>query len=278
MITAGESLASAIASGLSGNRSRVNSAGYYTALSGASGARSGYSAFYNAGVYVGEGFASGLSSTISRAVAAVNATVNATVTSARDKLNINSPSKVFMEIGSSVTEGFAKGITDNTYMVTDAIEDMSVLSVGAASDSLDSGIEEMARSASKSIASAYAYINNVASQSLNSSPVITPVLDMSMLQNGMNYANGLWGINGYNPFGYANSMYPGSYQYANSMQATSDFVTQTELRGIRTDLKNLGEAITHMNMVLDSGTLVGQLTPGIDSQLGAISGLKERWA
>lgn len=279
IITTGENIASALASGISGNRGRVNSAGYYTALSGASGARGGYSAFYNAGVYLGEGFASGLSSTISRAVAAVNATVNATVTSARNKLDINSPSKVFMEIGSSVTEGFAKGIVDNIPMVTDAVESMSVLSVGAATDSLDSGIEEMAKSASKSIAAAYAYINNVASQSLNSSPVITPVLDMSMLQNGMNSANGLWGLNGYNPFGYANSMFPSAaYQYTNGMMANDAYVTQTELRGIRTDLKNLGEAITHMNMVLDSGTLVGQLTPGIDSQLGAISGLKERWA
>lgn len=278
MIDAGESLATAVASGLSGNRGRVNSAGYYTALSGASGARGGYQAFFQAGAYMGEGLVQGLyakESAVRSAGAHLAAVANEYT---RREAVVKSPSRVFMEIGAYMAEGLAIGIRDNTYMAAKAGTDLAAMTVASAGNSLDSGIEEMARSASKSIAAAYTYINNVASQSLNSSPVITPVLDMSMLQNGMNSANGLWGLNGYNPFGYANSMYPGSYHYANSMQATSDFVTQTELRGIRTDLKNLGEAITHMNMVLDSGTLVGQLTPGIDSQLGAISGLKERWA
>lgn len=278
MMDSGSSLASAVASGIRGNRWSASSAGSSLGSSAASGARGQWSNMYSAGVYVGAGFAAGIRSEVSAAITATTQMANSAVQNTKDKLKQNSPSRVFMDIGSGVVEGFVKGINDNRSFVANAATGMALLSVGSATDSLDSGIEEMARSASKSIAAAYTYINNVASQSLNSSPVITPVLDMSMLQNGMNYANGLWGLNGYNPFGYANAMMPGTHNYINGMQSTSDFVTQTELRGIRTDLKNLGEAITHMNMVLDSGTLVGQLTPGIDSQLGAISGLKERWA
>ena len=278
MMDSGESLASAIASGIRSNRWAASSAGSSLGSAAASGARGQWSNMYSAGVYVGAGFAAGIRSEVSAAITATTQMANSAVQNTKDKLKQNSPSRVFMDIGSGVVEGFVKGINDNRSFVVNATTGMALLSVGSATDTLDSGIEEMAKSASKSIAAAYAYINNVASQSLNSSPVITPVLDMSMLQNGMNYANGLWGLNGYNPFGYTNTMMPGTHNYINGMQATSDFVTQTELRGIRTDLKNLGEAITHMNMVLDSGTLVGQLTPGIDSQLGAISGLKERWA
>lgn len=279
MMDSGSSLASAVASGIRGNRWSASSAGSSLGSSAASGARGQWSNMYSAGVYVGAGFAAGIKSEVSAAITATTQMANSAVQNTKDKLKQNSPSRVFMDIGSGVVEGFVKGINDNRSFVANATTGMALLSVGSATDTLDSGIEEMAKSASKSIAAAYAYINNVASQSLNSSPVITPVLDMSMLQNGMNYANGLWGLNGYNPFGYANSMFPSSaYQYTNGMMANDAYVTQTELRGIRTDLKNLGEAITHMNMVLDSGTLVGQLTPGIDSQLGAISGLKERWA
>lgn len=276
---AGASAASAYASGVSGNSWAARTAGSSLRTSAVNGASGGYSAMYEAGANVGRGYVAGINSQIDAVRTATARLAAAGQVSTANKDDSHSPSRKYMKLGSYVAMGYAKGIVDNIPIVTDAVESMSVLSVGAATDTLDSGIEEMAKSASKSIAAAYAYINNVASQSLNSSPVITPVLDMSMLQNGMNSANGLWGLNGYNPFGYANSMFPSSaYQYTNGMMANDAYVTQTELRGIRTDLKNLGEAITHMNMVLDSGTLVGQLTPGIDSQLGAISGLKERWA
>ena len=197
---------------------------------------------------------------------------------ASKELRINSPSKVFMKIGASVTEGFAKGIHDTTYMSNEASEDMATLAVGSAEETLRHTTDEMFKSATASIAAAYAYINEVASQSLDSTPVITPVLDMTNLQNGMYSMGNLWNMNLNNPFAYANSMFPGSYQYASTLRANNDFVTQTELRGIRSDIKQLGEAITNMNMVLDSGTLVGQLTPGIDRSLGSITGMKERFA
>lgn len=279
MVTAGESLASAIASGIRSGRWAASSAGQSLGSAAASGARGQYGNMRGVGEYLGQGFAAGLTAAANLAISNARTMTNNAIEEIKKTGFIQSPSRVTMELGRYFSEGFAIGIAQNTYMAKNAAEDLTSVSIYSVGNSLDSGIEEMARSASKSIASAYAYINNVASQSLDSSPVITPVLDMSMLQNGMNSANGLWGLNGYNPFGYANSMFPSSaYQYTNGMMANDAYVTQTELRGIRTDLKNLGEAITHMNMVLDSGTLVGQLTPGIDSQLGAISGLKERWA
>lgn len=274
----GETLASALASGISGSRYSVNNAGYYTALSGASGARGAYSAFYNAGAYIAEGMAAGISSRISAVVSEASHMAQSASSAASKELRINSPSKVFMKIGASVTEGFAKGIHDTTYMSNEASEDMATLAVGSAEDALKNRTDQMFKSATASIAAAYAYINEVASQSLDSAPVITPVLDMTNLQNGMYSMGNLWNMNLNNPFAYANSMFPGSYQYTNTMRANNDFVTQTELRGIRSDIKQLGEAITNMNMVLDSGTLVGQLTPGIDRSLGSITDMKERFA
>lgn len=274
MVSTGSSLASALAEGIRSNRWAANNAGSSLGSAAASGARSHRDNMYSAGVYVGAGFAAGIKSEVSAAITATTQMANSAVQNTKDKLNQNSPSRVFMEIGAGVVEGFVKGINDNRHFVVDATTGMSLLSVGTATDTLETGIREMAKSTSRSLAAAYTYINEVANSSLNSSPVITPVLDMSNFQNGINSMNGVVASS----FGYAYSAFPSSYDYLRSAQANDAYVTQTELRGIRTDLKNLGEAITHMNMVLDSGTLVGQLTPGIDSQLGAISGLKERWA
>lgn len=278
MISAGETLASAIASGILGARGSASSAGYYTGLSGASGARGAYSAFYSAGSYVGEGYAAGIRSQITavrNAAAALSAAGQVKTAKSDDS---HSPSRVYMKLGSYVGQGYAIGILNSIPFVKDAAEEMSVLSVGSAEDALKNRTDQMFKQASLSIAAAYAYINEVANQSLDSQPVITPVLDMTNLQNGMYSMGSLWNMSLNNPLAYANTTYPGSYQYANTLRANNEYVTQTELRGIRSDLKQLGEAITNMNMVLDSGTLVGQLTPGIDRGLGSIAGMKERWA
>lgn len=278
MITAGETLASAIASGILSARGSASSAGYYAGLSGASGARGAYSAFYTAGSYMGEGLVSGLNSKLSAVRAAAASLANEAATATKAAVRVQSPSRVYMEIGAHMAEGMAIGIADAAPMAITASEDMAVLSVGSAEDALKNRTDQMFKQASLSIAAAYAYINEVANQSLDSQPVITPVLDMTNLQNGMYSMGSLWNMSLNNPLAYANTTYPGSYQYANTLMANNEYVTQTELRGIRTDLKRLGEAITNMNMVLDSGTLVGQLTPGIDRGLGSISGMKERWA
>ena len=50
------------------------------------------------------------------------------------------------------------------------------------------------------------------------------------------------------------------------------------INGMRSDIKTLGEEMSNMQMVLDNGTLVGQLTPGTDKALGDIQKYKERWA
>ena len=54
--------------------------------------------------------------------------------------------------------------------------------------------------------------------------------------------------------------------------------TLEALNGMRRDIKVLTENMANMQMVLDSGVLVGQLAPGIDTNLGQRMKFKERWA
>lgn len=54
--------------------------------------------------------------------------------------------------------------------------------------------------------------------------------------------------------------------------------TLEALNGMRRDIKALTDNMVNMQMVLDSGVLVGQLTPGIDVTLKQRTRMKERWA
>ena len=72
-----------------------------------------YSSFYNLGAYLVRGFANGISANTYMADARAAAMARSAYNSAKKELDVNSPSKKFMEVGGSVVEGFAKGIDDN---------------------------------------------------------------------------------------------------------------------------------------------------------------------
>lgn len=90
-------------------------------------------------------------------------------------LKINSPSKVFAEIGSAIPEGMAKGITDNVNMVDNAVGNMA-----------DNAVAQM----KNTIANIASMINDEMED-----PVITPVLDLSKVQAGVRTLNSTFSTN-----------------------------------------------------------------------------------
>lgn len=88
--------------------------------------RSGYGSFYSAGMYVASGFANGISANSYLAVAKAAAMAEAAAEAARKKLKVNSPSKVFREIGKGVPEGMALGIDMLKGLVLDSVKTMAV--------------------------------------------------------------------------------------------------------------------------------------------------------
>lgn len=95
-----------------------------------------YEKFKAAGKYCVEGFAKGITDNTFIAEAKAKAMAAAAITAANEKLNVNSPSKVFMKTGGSVVEGFAKGITDNVGDATKASENMGKAVLEATQDYL----------------------------------------------------------------------------------------------------------------------------------------------
>lgn len=114
----------------------------------------------SAAVQVVNGFISGISSRISAAASAAAAMARAAYEAAMAELDINSPSRKFIEIGRFADLGFAEGLKAFSFEAEDAAIDL-------AKSSLDSMNETIAN------------LYNSASSYVNDQPVIRPVLDIS---------------------------------------------------------------------------------------------------
>lgn len=137
-----------------------------------SGLRINYNDFYNAGEYLVEGFAKGISANTYLAEARGRAMAAAAARAARAELSINSPSKVGWEIGDFFGLGFVNAIDAYQKKAYDAST-------------------EMAASAKSGLTAAASKIQNAIEGNLETQPVIRPVLDLSNIQAGSRYLNGL---------------------------------------------------------------------------------------
>ncbi len=122
--------------------------------------RSGYGSFYSAGMYVASGFANGISANSYLAVAQAAAMAEAAAEAARKKLKVNSPSKVFRDIGKGIPEGMALGVNLLKGLVLDSVKTMAV-------DVIDS---------------ANTVANKLATTDFDARPTITPVVNTDDLR------------------------------------------------------------------------------------------------
>lgn len=89
------------------------------------------------GASAGESFARSVRAKVAMAVAAASAMAHAAAAAASSVLKINSPSKVFRNIGDGVPEGFALGIERSSGLSTQAAQDMAMSTVEMTRESLD---------------------------------------------------------------------------------------------------------------------------------------------
>lgn len=135
-----------------------------------------YDSFYSAGEYMAEGMANGLGSTYSLSIVdqAARRLAQKAVDSARNTLEVASPSKVFAWLGEMSGEGFVNGLEDSTRA---------------------SGIagEDMANSALSAVSDAILQISNFIQNGIDSQPVIRPILDLSEVKSGAEELNSMFG-------------------------------------------------------------------------------------
>lgn len=165
-------LINAITSAVKEKQTSVNSAFKTLAEGGAKAIKKEWQKFYDAGEYVAKGFCSGVTSSNTGAIRAGTSLARKALEAARRTLDENSPSKEFYKIGAFAGAGFVNALNDSQKDV-----DRAGSSFGRASiDALSQTIGRIAEAVDDNI---------------DVQPTITPVLDLSEIQNGRKKLNGI---------------------------------------------------------------------------------------
>ena len=121
-----------------------------------------------------KGFINGIKSMATGVIDAVTGVVQGSIDWAKSLLGINSPSKVFMEIGRYTSEGFAIGLDKYAHMASDSAS-------------------ELANSVIKSVKDPLSNISKILDEDINANPTIRPVMDLSNIENGTRLLNNMLG-------------------------------------------------------------------------------------
>lgn len=195
---------------------------------------------------VGMGIAKGMPNTAKK----VSSMVSKVVSTAKSGLKIRSPSKVFEEIGEFTTKGFVQGL------------------LNYAPQAFDAGCR-IGNSLKDGVGSAGQYLQEMLDDELDLDPKIVPVLDIQDMENRMNNFDE---ILEHTPI-YGAAWTTRLLDKQNEMEYDSkntDVVN--ELQRVREDLMKLGSAINGMQVVMETGALVGQIANPLDVALGQTSG------
>ena len=171
----GSALITRLASGMVSKRSYVASVASSIASSAASSSKGAFMRFYYAGSYLVDGFASGISANSWKAASKARLMASAAYQAAKEELRINSPSKVFRSLGTSVPEGFAMGI--------DMLGGMVKSSAVAMADTAINGTRK-----------AITRISDVINTDIDTQPSIRPVLDLSDVKSGVGAIGDMFSI------------------------------------------------------------------------------------
>ena len=234
----GAAVAAKLVSGISSKQKSVSSA-VTTCLSKAvTSIRSYYGSFYNAGSYLVDGFCDGIDKNTWKAEAEARQMAKAAEEAARKELDVNSPSKVFKEIGSAVPEGFALGI-------------------GMLGGEVKRSVSTMASTAIDSTRSAMTTVLDALNGDMDAQPTIRPVVDLTDVKTGANAIGSL--LNTKNSVGVMTNFGAVSSMMNNRRQNGSESEVVSAINKLRKDLGNVGNTTyTVGNITYDDGSNVSE--------------------
>lgn len=208
-----------------------------------------------------EGIMMGIINAEGDLLAAVQQVMANMKSTAADSVDSHSPSRDFAKLGKYCMQGLAQGIENCSKDVMDATQDVG---------------EATLSTMSKSIARVSDFINN----GIDSEPTIKPILDLSNIQNGVRTVNGIFSGRTLSlGMSIGNSMQSGNNdQYGGLKDATvsSNDKIVDAIGTLRNDISTLADVMRNMKLVMDTGALVGAITPEMDKSLGKIAAYSKR--
>ena len=135
MQSAGSGMGGKLATGIGSQGGNVRGQASQIASKGYNGVLGLDTKWYWAGNNMSKSLATGIRSGQWAVISAAEAVASAAISAARSRLKINSPSKVFMEIGAGVNEGWTKGIEGTEKMTVGAVSNVAdgIIRAGEAS-------------------------------------------------------------------------------------------------------------------------------------------------
>lgn len=218
--------------------------------------RSYYNEWYKAGAYLTEGLANGITDKYPRELSEKN--ISDVVWNLKRRvekdMKIESPSKVFHKLGEFMTMGLANGISDSAKFATASTEEVGKATILSMRETLKK-------------------ISMEATNELDTSPRITPVLDLSNVTEGINTMNGmidtshavgLAGITSTEARASARSRIEAMYQNGSNYDDTNAIGA---IQSLQSEVSTLKDAINGMQVVIDGRALVGQIATPMEKTL-----------
>ncbi len=211
--------------------------------------RINYGNFYNAGGYLVSGFVNGISANTYKAEEISKKMAQSAIDGANETLDIHSPSRVGFGIGNYFGMAFVKAIGSHLTPAYDASSNL-------------------AKSAENGLRLAMSNISNMVVDDLISQPTIRPVLDLTNVSKGISTINGL--IPSSQTVSLAREVVTTTPRYNNVQNEhvlqTND--VSTSINDLHNDMSMLIDTVSKLQVVMDTGVLVGTLAGPMDSILG----------
>ena len=205
-----------------------------------------------------KGFIKGVNDTAPEVYSAVQSVAKKALSTLQITQEEQSPSKATKRSGRHFAEGFLIGIQQTA-------------------DSVYKASEELGGGAIKTLGAAIQQAQKVMDGEMDFDPTIRPVLDLTNFSSGMGQMQTL--MSGYHPTlsyaGIGNIPNLGSLSTMFQDNSSNEDVVQA-IRELRSDIGYLGEEMGKMQVVLDSGALVGATTRQMDRSLGRVASYKAR--
>ena len=180
------------------------------------------------------------------------------VEAVKTTLDINSPSRVFRELGNFTGLGFVDGL--HSYV----------------EKSYDVG-SDMAESAKSGLSNVLQTVADIVNGGIEMEPTIRPVLDLSNVASGVDTLDSLfYSQRAIGLAGQASVAFSSSRSKSQPELTVNNSDVVAELRTLRGEMVAMAEKMERMRVVLDTGTLVGEMAAPMDAALGQRATYKGR--
>ena len=258
IISSGQKLANGLINGINSKKNAVQSETVTVIIFALTGIKNKYDDFYNAGIYLIDGFILGIKSNVKKVEDVSKEMSNAAVKASKNALDEHSPSKVGYEIGAFFGMGFVNAIdnySDTSYIAGENIAQ-------SAKDGLNSAIKKIA---------------DTVDGDLDIQPTIRPIVDLSDVRRSADSINGMLNTQRsvYLAGKTSAGMNSANLGVQNEVRLNNDNILR-EMNNLRKDISQLSNTVGKMQVVMDTGALVGAIAVPVNNALGRQSIYEKR--